>query len=169
MRPVSYAAVAPRGNHSSHFQNIVPLHFAKLSKHICQNFKLHWHLKGLMLILQTPQPALSVALQAHAPGLQAAVAPQGSHPDLAAVSICIPVSCRRMRRVSKLQWHPEAATQVMVACGDDASPVVQLWDLRYASAPTLELQEHTKASLAGRGPHRVGLGCVIQHCIGSGH
>ena len=63
-----------------------------------------------------------------------------------------PVSCRRMRRVSKLQWHPEAATQVMVACGDDASPVVQLWDLRYASAPTLELQEHTKASLAGRVP-----------------
>ena len=64
-----------------------------------------------------------------------------------------------MRRVSKLQWHPEAATQVMVACGDDASTVVQLWDLRYASAPTLELQEHTKASLAGRGA-RVRLDCT---------
>lgn len=57
-----------------------------------------------------------------------------------------------MRCVSKLQWHPEAATQVMVACGDDACPVVQLWDLRYASAPTLELQEHTKAGLTGSSP-----------------
>lgn len=34
-----------------------------------------------------------------------------------------------------LQWHPDIATQLWLASEDDQAPVVQLWDLRYATAP----------------------------------
>lgn len=34
-----------------------------------------------------------------------------------------------------LQWHPDVATQLWLASEDDQAPVVQLWDLRYATAP----------------------------------
>lgn len=35
-----------------------------------------------------------------------------------------------------VQWHPEVATQLWVAREEDQAPSVQLWDLRYATAPT---------------------------------
>lgn len=38
-------------------------------------------------------------------------------------------------RFRALQWHPDIATQLWLASEDDQSPVVQLWDLRYATAP----------------------------------
>lgn len=38
-------------------------------------------------------------------------------------------------RWRSLQWHPEIATQLWLASEDDQAPVVQLWDLRYATAP----------------------------------
>lgn len=38
-------------------------------------------------------------------------------------------------RFHALQWHPDIATQLWLASEDDQSPVVQLWDLRYATAP----------------------------------
>ncbi len=34
-----------------------------------------------------------------------------------------------------LQWHPDVATQLWLASEDDQAPVVQLWDLRYATTP----------------------------------
>ena len=43
------------------------------------------------------------------------------------------------RRASAVAWSPDQATQVAVACEDDAFPVVQLWDLRNATAPVGEL------------------------------
>lgn len=38
-------------------------------------------------------------------------------------------------RFHSLQWHPTIATQLWLASEDDQAPVVQLWDLRYATAP----------------------------------
>ena len=32
-------------------------------------------------------------------------------------------------------WHPEIATQLVLASEDDHAPVVQLWDLRFATSP----------------------------------
>ena len=48
-----------------------------------------------------------------------------------------------------MQWHPTLSTLLMVACEDDMSPVIQLWDLRSAAAmtPAKELLGHNKVSL----------------------
>lgn len=46
-----------------------------------------------------------------------------------------------------IQWHPEIATQLWLASEDDHEPVVQLWDLRYATAPTKSLQIHQRGIL----------------------
>uniref|UniRef100_A0A1I8PBV5 Protein transport protein Sec31A n=1 Tax=Stomoxys calcitrans TaxID=35570 RepID=A0A1I8PBV5_STOCA len=46
-----------------------------------------------------------------------------------------------------IQWHPEAATQVWLASEDDQAPVVQLWDLRYATAPAKTMQIHQRGVL----------------------
>ena len=48
------------------------------------------------------------------------------------------------RRCSSIAWNPDIATQVMVASDDDASPSLQLWDLRNANAPLMELHGHSK-------------------------
>ena len=34
-----------------------------------------------------------------------------------------------------LAWHPSVATQLVTASSDDLTPLLQLWDLRYATAP----------------------------------
>lgn len=36
---------------------------------------------------------------------------------------------------SDAAWHPEVATQLVLASEDDHLPVVQLWDLRFATSP----------------------------------
>lgn len=41
-----------------------------------------------------------------------------------------------------LQWHPDIATQLWLASEDDQAPVVQLWDLRYATAPAKVIWNH---------------------------
>ncbi|XP_037815567.1 protein transport protein Sec31A isoform X2 [Lucilia sericata] len=46
-----------------------------------------------------------------------------------------------------IQWHPEVATQVWLASEDDQAPVVQLWDLRYATAPAKTMQIHQRGML----------------------
>lgn len=38
-------------------------------------------------------------------------------------------------RWRSLQWHPDIATQLWLASEEDQAPVVQLWDLRYATSP----------------------------------
>lgn len=48
-----------------------------------------------------------------------------------------------------MQWHPTHATLLMIACEDDMSPVIQLWELRSAAAvpaPAREFLGHNKAS-----------------------
>lgn len=52
---------------------------------------------------------------------------------------------RKMRRCSAVAWNPEVATQLVVACEDDLSPTLQLWDLRNSVAPLREFNAHDKA------------------------
>ncbi|KAK9829183.1 hypothetical protein WJX72_004364 [[Myrmecia] bisecta] len=53
----------------------------------------------------------------------------------------------RMRQASVLQWNPEVATQLIVACEDDLSPTLQLWDLRNHVSPVKEFLGHNKGVL----------------------
>ncbi|XP_037949907.1 protein transport protein Sec31A isoform X2 [Teleopsis dalmanni] len=46
-----------------------------------------------------------------------------------------------------IQWHPDVATQVWLASEDDQAPIVQLWDLRYATAPAKTMQIHQRGVL----------------------
>jgi protein transport protein SEC31 len=46
-----------------------------------------------------------------------------------------------------VQWHPDIATQLWLASEDDQMPVIQLWDLRYATAPSKTLQIHSRGIL----------------------
>ncbi|GFQ92555.1 protein transport protein Sec31A [Trichonephila clavata] len=45
-------------------------------------------------------------------------------------------------------WHPEVATQLCLASEDDHSPVIQLWDLRYATSPLKTLEHHQRGVLS---------------------
>ncbi|XP_060542980.1 protein transport protein Sec31A isoform X10 [Pantherophis guttatus] len=48
---------------------------------------------------------------------------------------------------SGLEWHPEVATQMVLASEDDRLPVVQIWDLRFASSPLRVLENHARGIL----------------------
>ena len=52
------------------------------------------------------------------------------------------------KRCSALQWHPEIATQVIVASDDDRFPVLQVWDLRNSISPCREFRGHEKGVLS---------------------
>lgn len=45
---------------------------------------------------------------------------------------------------SGLAWHPDVATQMVLASEDDRLPVVQMWDLRFASSPLRVLENHAR-------------------------
>lgn len=45
---------------------------------------------------------------------------------------------------SGLEWHPEVATQMVLASEDDRLPVIQIWDLRFASSPLRVLENHAR-------------------------
>ncbi|XP_036101837.1 protein transport protein Sec31A isoform X5 [Molossus molossus] len=49
---------------------------------------------------------------------------------------------------SGLAWHPEVATQMVLASEDDRFPVVQVWDLRFASSALRVLENHARGILA---------------------
>uniref|UniRef100_A0A7M4F921 Protein transport protein Sec31A n=1 Tax=Crocodylus porosus TaxID=8502 RepID=A0A7M4F921_CROPO len=48
---------------------------------------------------------------------------------------------------SGLAWHPDVATQMVLASEDDRLPVIQMWDLRFASSPFRVLENHTRGVL----------------------
>ncbi|KYO42717.1 protein transport protein Sec31A isoform X6 [Alligator mississippiensis] len=48
---------------------------------------------------------------------------------------------------SGLAWHPDVATQMVLASEDDKLPVIQMWDLRFASSPFRVLENHTRGVL----------------------
>ncbi|KAL2234144.1 UNVERIFIED_CONTAM: Protein transport protein SEC31 B [Sesamum indicum] len=52
------------------------------------------------------------------------------------------------RRCSVLQWHPDVATQLIVASDEDSSPSLRLWDMRNIMTPVKEFVGHTKGVIA---------------------
>ncbi|XP_024987452.1 protein transport protein SEC31 homolog B-like [Cynara cardunculus var. scolymus] len=52
------------------------------------------------------------------------------------------------RRCSVLQWHPDFATQLIVASDDDSSPSLRIWDMRNTMSPLRELVGHSKGVVA---------------------
>ncbi|KAI3796461.1 hypothetical protein L1987_39132 [Smallanthus sonchifolius] len=52
------------------------------------------------------------------------------------------------RRCSVLQWHPDFATQLIVASDDDSSPSLRIWDMRNTMSPLRELVGHNKGVVA---------------------
>ncbi|KAM5272433.1 protein transport protein Sec31B [Ctenodactylus gundi] len=49
---------------------------------------------------------------------------------------------------SNLAWHPDVATQLALCSEDDRLPVIQLWDLRFASSPLKVLESHSRGILS---------------------
>ncbi|KAL5261717.1 hypothetical protein ACHWQZ_G007426 [Mnemiopsis leidyi] len=45
-------------------------------------------------------------------------------------------------RCSCIAWHPDVATQLLTCSDEDRYPVIQMWDLRFATAPTMVLEGH---------------------------
>nr|GMD36612.1 protein transport protein SEC31 homolog B [Ipomoea batatas] len=52
------------------------------------------------------------------------------------------------RRCSVLQWHPDFATQLIVASDEDGSPALMMWDMRNVMSPVKEFAGHTKGVIA---------------------
>ncbi|XP_042893282.1 protein transport protein Sec31A-like isoform X6 [Penaeus japonicus] len=61
--------------------------------------------------------------------------------------ISIVDSVSRMKAKS-ISWNPDVATQLLLASDDDATPMAQVWDLRYANAPLKTLEGHQRGILA---------------------
>jgi len=51
-------------------------------------------------------------------------------------------------RCKAVAWHPKVATQLCLASEDDQLPVIQLWDLRQATAPLNTFEGHSKGILS---------------------
>ncbi|CAB0038171.1 unnamed protein product [Trichogramma brassicae] len=51
-------------------------------------------------------------------------------------------------RWKSVQWHPDVATQLCLASEDDQSPIIELWDLRFATSPLKTLHNHQRGVLA---------------------
>lgn len=45
---------------------------------------------------------------------------------------------------SGMLWHPDVATQLVLASEDDRLPVIQMWDLRFATSPLKVFENHTR-------------------------
>ncbi|XP_064163243.1 protein transport protein Sec31A isoform X4 [Anguilla rostrata] len=69
--------------------------------------------------------------------------------DLRKNDLIIKVSDHSNRmHCSGLAWNPEVATQLVLASEDDRMPVIQMWDLRFATSPLKVLENHTRGILA---------------------
>ncbi|CAG2066739.1 unnamed protein product [Timema podura] len=51
-------------------------------------------------------------------------------------------------RWKALAWHPDVATQLCLASEEDQTPVIQLWDLRFATSPLKTLEGHKRGVLS---------------------
>jgi protein transport protein SEC31 len=52
------------------------------------------------------------------------------------------------RGITAVAWNPEVATQLVTASEDDDNPVIMLWDLQQAHAPSKILSGHSKGILS---------------------
>ncbi|XP_020777277.2 protein transport protein Sec31A isoform X2 [Boleophthalmus pectinirostris] len=69
--------------------------------------------------------------------------------DLRKNDLIIKVSDHSNRmHCSGMAWNPEVATQLVMSSEDDRMPVIQMWDLRFASSPLKILENHTRGVLA---------------------
>ncbi|XP_069369731.1 protein transport protein Sec31A isoform X14 [Paralichthys olivaceus] len=69
--------------------------------------------------------------------------------DLRKNDLIIKVSDHSNRmHCSGLAWNPEVATQLILASEDDRMPVIQMWDLRFATSPLKILENHTRGVLS---------------------
>ncbi|XP_078017966.1 protein transport protein Sec31A isoform X6 [Epinephelus lanceolatus] len=69
--------------------------------------------------------------------------------DLRKNDLIIKVSDHSNRmHCSGLAWNPEVATQLVISSEDDRMPVIQMWDLRFATSPLKILENHTRGILA---------------------
>ncbi|KAM6902821.1 protein transport protein Sec31A [Xenentodon cancila] len=69
--------------------------------------------------------------------------------DLRKNDLIIKVSDHSNRmHCSGLAWNPDVATQLVLASEDDRLPVIQMWDLRFATSPLKILEHHTRGVLA---------------------
>uniref|UniRef100_A0A3Q1HSL0 Protein transport protein Sec31A n=1 Tax=Anabas testudineus TaxID=64144 RepID=A0A3Q1HSL0_ANATE len=69
--------------------------------------------------------------------------------DLRKNDLIIKVSDHSNRmHCSGLAWNPEVATQLVLASEDDRLPVIQMWDLRFATSPLKILENHTRGVLS---------------------
>ncbi|CAG0898159.1 unnamed protein product [Cyprideis torosa] len=61
----------------------------------------------------------------------------------------IKVSDSTMRlRIRSVVWHPEVATQMCLASEDDSHPLIEMWDLRYASTPLKVMEGHQRGVMS---------------------
>ncbi|CAG05283.1 unnamed protein product [Tetraodon nigroviridis] len=69
--------------------------------------------------------------------------------DLRKNDLIIKVSDHSNRmHCSGLAWNPEVATQLILASEDDRMPVIQMWDLRFATSPLKIFENHTRGVLS---------------------
>ncbi|KAM6986498.1 protein transport protein Sec31A [Aplochiton taeniatus] len=93
----------------------------------------------------------SVAWNRQVQHILASASPSGrvSVWDLRKNDLIIKVSDHSNRmHCSGLAWNPEVATQLVLGSEDDRMPVIQMWDLRFATSPLKILENHTRGVLA---------------------
>ncbi|XP_065669505.1 protein transport protein Sec31A isoform X6 [Hydra vulgaris] len=53
-----------------------------------------------------------------------------------------------MFHYKSIAWHPDVSTQILISNEDDRYPVIQMWDLRFASSPIKVLEGHSRGILS---------------------
>ncbi|XP_062521196.1 protein transport protein Sec31A-like [Corticium candelabrum] len=100
--------------------------------------------------IQPPEDVSCVAWNCQVQHILASTSPSGRSVvwDLRKNEPIIQVSDHSSRiRCKVIAWHPDVATQMATASEDDRSPVVQLWDLRFATSP-MKVLEHQRGILS---------------------
>ncbi|CAO2639212.1 Protein transport protein Sec31A [Lemmus lemmus] len=100
---------------------------------------------------QPPEDISCIAWNRQVQHILASASPGGRATvwDLRKNEPIITVSDRSNRmHCSGLAWHPDVATQMVLASEDDRLPVVQMWDLRFAASPIRVLENHARGILA---------------------
>ncbi|XP_027954678.1 protein transport protein Sec31B isoform X4 [Eumetopias jubatus] len=68
--------------------------------------------------------------------------------DLNNLNVPMTPGSKSQMHSSGLAWHPDIATQLVLCSEDDRFPVIQLWDLRFASSPLKVLESHSRGILS---------------------
>ncbi|XP_064370036.1 protein transport protein Sec31B isoform X4 [Dromaius novaehollandiae] len=68
--------------------------------------------------------------------------------DLNNFSVPMTPGAKSQMHCSGMAWHPEVATQLVLSSEDDRLPVIQIWDLRFATSPLSQLEGHMRGVLS---------------------